>query len=620
MRIRLTHCLAGILVALIPTTSSAQTNSTWNGTTGNWTDATRWSTNPIFPNNGQPSGGDLYNAIISSGTVTLDQNIVIQGLTLGAGGAINGSSNLTANAASVFSGFMTGSGTTTFNGPLTLDTGSGINRNIINNSVTTWNGSIGINNSTGTWTNQNGATFDIQNNQPWFVNAGFNNQAGATLIKSAGSGLSTLQLVNNSGSILVNIGTLELVSGSSSGAGTFSVASGATLRLGNYTIAAGTGISGAGGLNITLSTTINGSYTATGPVTISGTGTFNTPATLGGLTLSSSGLLNGSGNIIVNGATTWIGQMAGSGTTTFNGPVSLTTGNGINRNIINTGTTTWSGNSSINNSTCNWTNQNGAVFDIQNDQALLSQGVATFNNQAGATFRKSAGSSTSTIAWAFNNAGSVDALSGTLAFNGGFTQTGGVTRLNGGAITSTSEMLFNAGSVVGSGLVGSAARFGNATIAPGASAGTITVGGNLVLNAGTSLNFELGSQSDLINVNGNLTLDGTLNVAALPGFGAGTFTILDYTGTLTNNVLDLGSVPDGFDYQLIVDSANTRIDLLVTTAVPEPASIIMGTTFVLGSGAYTWRRYKKIKRRKRSKHKEIDEQRDSGQATLTQGA
>ena len=41
----------------------------------------------------------------------------------------------------------------------------------------------------------------------------------------------------------------------------------------------------------------------------------------------------------------------------------------------------------------------------------------------------------------------------------------------------------------------------------------------------------------LTMVNGNLTLDGTLNITAFPGFGVGTYQIIDYTGTLTDNTL-----------------------------------------------------------------------------------
>ena len=56
------------------------------------------------------------------------------------------------------------------------------------------------------------------------------------------------------------------------------------------------------------------------------------------------------------------------------------------------------------------------------------------------------------------------------------------------------------------------------TLAPGGPVGTLTVSNNLVLAAGATLAFELGTNSDRVAVAGNLTLDGTLNVADAGGF------------------------------------------------------------------------------------------------------
>src|SRR5262245_12140024 len=71
------------LASLYISALAADVTSTWNGTTGNWSDATRWSSNPNFPNNG--NGGFTYDAIINSGSVTLDQDIAIEKLTLSGG-------------------------------------------------------------------------------------------------------------------------------------------------------------------------------------------------------------------------------------------------------------------------------------------------------------------------------------------------------------------------------------------------------------------------------------------------------------------------------------------------------------------------------------------------------
>src|SRR5688500_5094555 len=57
---------------------AADVTSTWGGGTGNWGSAANWNNSPAvsqFPNNG--NGGFTYDAVISSGTVTLNQNIAI---------------------------------------------------------------------------------------------------------------------------------------------------------------------------------------------------------------------------------------------------------------------------------------------------------------------------------------------------------------------------------------------------------------------------------------------------------------------------------------------------------------------------------------------------------------
>src|SRR4051794_17089750 len=67
----------------LPAEARAQSVSIWNGTAGNWSDFTKWSTNPLYPNNG--NGGFTYNASISSGTVTLDSSVTLNRFTLSGG-------------------------------------------------------------------------------------------------------------------------------------------------------------------------------------------------------------------------------------------------------------------------------------------------------------------------------------------------------------------------------------------------------------------------------------------------------------------------------------------------------------------------------------------------------
>src|SRR5688572_10146177 len=73
---------------ILPTLAqAADVSSTWLGGVGNWSDSSQWSSNPNFPHNG--NAGFTYDAMIGSGTVTVDQNINIQRLDLN-GGTIDG--------------------------------------------------------------------------------------------------------------------------------------------------------------------------------------------------------------------------------------------------------------------------------------------------------------------------------------------------------------------------------------------------------------------------------------------------------------------------------------------------------------------------------------------------
>ena len=108
-------------------------------------------------------------------------------------------------------------------------------------------------------------------------------------------------------------------------------------------------------------------------------------------------------------------------------------------------------------------------------------------------------------------------------------------------------------------------------IAPGSSAGTLNTGA-LTLESGAVLDFELGAPgaSDLIAVTGNLTLDGVVNVAGLEGFSAGSYPIITYTGALTDNGLDVGSLPDT-DLRYSVH-ANAGV---VTLSIGAPGTVII---------------------------------------------
>lgn len=77
---------AALLGVFVSHATAADFTSTWNGTNGNWSDTTKWSTPGApgtFPNNGSPS--PTYDAVQSGGVLTVDVGggITLQKFTMG---------------------------------------------------------------------------------------------------------------------------------------------------------------------------------------------------------------------------------------------------------------------------------------------------------------------------------------------------------------------------------------------------------------------------------------------------------------------------------------------------------------------------------------------------------
>jgi hypothetical protein len=68
-----------------------------------------------------------------------------------------------------------------------------------------------------------------------------------------------------------------------------------------------------------------------------------------------------------------------------------------------------------------------------------------------------------------------------------------------------------------------------------------------------------GEKNDLISVTGDLVLDGVLDVLAEDGFGSGTYRLIDFTGTLTDNGLEIGVLPTGFAGEILVAAGQVNL-------------------------------------------------------------
>ena len=182
----------------------------------------------------------------------------------------------------------------------------------------------------------------------------------------------------------------------------------------------------------------------------------------------------------ISGAMNWMAGTVGPAPLTIASNAVLTLGEWDDKllygALTNAGTIQWTGSGRLflNN---NGTNTSGSIynlaaglFDIQNDQILCCYTVALNNLDCGGfelfdnagTVRKSAGTGTSDFYIPFTNTGTVDVQSGSLSFNGGYSQTGGT--LNFGISSRTSFGRINiAGNVA---LTGSSATPNRSPIRP----------------------------------------------------------------------------------------------------------------------------------------------------------
>jgi fibronectin-binding autotransporter adhesin len=186
-----------------------------------------------------------------------------------------------------------------------------------------------------------------------------------------------------------------------------------------------------------------------------------------------------------------------------------------------------------------------------------------------------------TFAGNLNGSGAIiKAGNGTLKLTGpnfGFI---GATTINQGTLLvagslSGSAISIAGGTLGGGGFVGNVTSVGG-TIAPGEGPGTLNTS-NVDGDAFGNWRFELatpgvegGGVNDLLQITGSLTLDGTLQVQRLPGFGGGIYRLANYTGTLTDNGLILDPAFAQLYPGSIIDTSTVgQVNLVV---VPEPAS------------------------------------------------
>lgn len=188
----------------------------------------------------------------------------------------------------------------------------------------------------------------------------------------------------------------------------------------------------------------------------------------------------------------------------------------------------------------------------------------------------------------FQSGPGVTILTGNNSYTGSTTVSNGWLFIDGDQSAATGETAVASGArLSGDGTVGGDVTIANgATLGPGAvpqTPGILTINGDLVLNSTSELLYNVvqanvagGSLNDLTVVNGDLTLDGVINIANQgQTFGPGVYRIINYTGALTNNVLEVGNLVNApaspQDPQTVV---RPLTEFFVQTSIPNQVNLV----------------------------------------------
>ena len=594
-----------LLLGLFAVPANAQTNSTWNGGTGNWGDLGNWNPAAV-PNN---SGTTTYDVTIggTNSKVTMDVlNDTIDNLTLDAKNSltINASDSLTLVSGPSLSfgtinaiGFLINDigGTFTSDGMITSTTGTGLlanagtftNNGTISN-VTVSNDDISIpvalftNNGTIT-TGANGAVINVSD-------ASFTNNGKITIASTAelvnGAFFQNLGTIYNNGLLNNTPGTAN--DGFFLNAGTINNNAGGVLVNGFVNM-----LDNAGTINNAGIFSTDFELDNAGKINNSGTLTNNGAFSTGGI-LNNSGTIN---NDSLDENSAPVAFIDNSGTFNNSGTINDSPEIGAPSSVIdNTGTLNNSG--TINN-TLGQTLTNEGMFT--NTGMLFNDSTSTIGNSG-----KLTNAGTIINNGTFTNSGFVNITStGLFTTSMNYMQTAGKTFVN-GTLTATGPAIVDiqAGLLGGGGTINGSVKMAGTMFAgmPGTPL-TFTINGNYE-QTGTGIYDELiGSNANgLLQVSGAAKLDpgASLEIFLLGGFDPSngtSFTILDYgsesgtfaiadpffNGGTQKWVISSYNGGDGDDIVLTADANN-----VATT--PEPATTLLLGTVLLVAAWYARRK------------------------------
>jgi len=384
--------------------------------------------------------------------------------------------------------------------------------------------------------------------------------------------LTQTNTTNNSGGTLeaTNGGTLNL-NNTTVNKGTLSATGGGTLNIGGQ-LTSSTGsavnLNGAGGtVNInsaTLLGTINGASGTT--LVFGGVNAFNATTVTANLDLST----NNTARLLMQGANTVTGNIS------------------LGTSGANTGLDIYSTNDAltINGNLTGF----GNVYQDGSGGFLVNNGLVSAN-VSGKTLSLGQSNFATTGATQVTKGATLNVTSTS------FTQTAGLTQVDGVLNLVNAPLALKGGVLDGSGTINGNVVNTGGTVSPGDSPGTLTIAGNYTQGSGGALDIEFtNSLHDLLNVTGLATTGGLLDVnfldSAYTGGVGSQFAFLDYGTLAAGSGSNFGFTVtghNGFTYTVVNDASNKMLDLQVLTvgapAVPEASTTVsLGLLLALGFG------------------------------------
>ena len=187
-------------------------------------------------------------------------------------------------------------------------------------------------------------------------------------------------------------------------------------------------------------------------------------------------------------------------------------------------------------------------------------------------------------------------MAGTNTYTGATTVGAGTLLLTGSTSSSSTVTVASGATLAGTGTATGSVNV-SGTLSPGSSGPGTLSSGSLVMASGAALAIELGAPgvtgggvSDLVNVAGNVSLNGALNLSALSGFSStGGYTILTYSGTRSGTFSSDNLAAMGYQGTIQYNDLLKQVNLvpLPRVRITEVSNGATGTFFFAFTGLGT---------------------------------